>query len=71
MKVDVGRTVRRLTTSALREISGSGLPSTAWDPMRVLTRGVPLTLLLDLVSPVGPASEQILASERGGPAASN
>ncbi len=60
-----------MTTSSLWETGANGLPGTAWDTMRVLTRGVPLTLLLDLLSPVGPASEQILAAERGGAATSN
>ena len=34
-------------------------------PMRLLEAGVPLTLLLDLVSPTGPDSEGIAADEAG------
>jgi hypothetical protein len=33
--------------------------------MRLLEAGVPLTLLIDLVSPMGPDSERIAADEAG------
>jgi hypothetical protein len=33
------------------------------DPMRLLANGIPLTLLLDLVSPHGPDSVRIAESE--------
>jgi hypothetical protein len=33
-------------------------------PMRLLAAGVPLSLLLDLASPLGPDSEYIAAAER-------
>ena len=40
----------------------SGEPAVA---MRLLAAGVPLSLLLDLISPDGPDSERIAAIERG------
>jgi hypothetical protein len=33
-------------------------------PMRLLAAGIPLSLLLDLVSPFGPDSERIAATEK-------
>ena len=36
-------------------------------PMTLLKQGIPLTLLLDLLSPLGPASQAILEAERTSP----
>ena len=49
-----------LTSTSIEELAGDEMTG---DVMTLLGRGIPLTLLLDLLDPRGPASEQILRTE--------